>query len=947
MSFFLRRSILGSLAISDNLSYKNTFKYDGNGSAYLQADGNPAVYNFTGNFTISAWFYTTDTGANTIVVAKGASGGDADGISYYINARVDDDWSYVVYNSGGVFNGSSDFGSAPSAYTWYHTCLVGDTDTLRFYVNGTEIDNTTGWDGTVFESNKNFTVGSFSEGGGDYEASWSATKVYDIALSASDITELYNSGSPKPHSDLSATLTGSNCIGAWELAKDLPSQGLEYTDQSTQGNTLTVGAAASGTGSITGQKLGFDESSQTTADYNTLLLNGSSQYVSIADSVSTSITDAITFGGWYDISTGSQQALISKWNPSGSQKSYELVYNTATDDVSFYLTPDGSTNSNVTSSVSGIGGSGWRHILGWYDGTNIKIYVDGSEEGSAAYSSGIFDSTSSVLIGAEAAGVTTLNGNASLQLICNAALTTDDITELYNSGVAKQPWEYSESITNNYVLALPLNDGVATGRENEDFSGNENDGTLVGSPTYTGTALTYDVATKYNAFGFDGSTQSVTITDSASLTTSEASYSIWFNLATGASTSGQLRLWDRVGSNVNTRFFLGWQGGVDTMRLLVKLGGTQIATNGTFSPTKDTWHHALVSYDGTETNVYFDGNTTADITITLSGDWTQDASDTHIGVDDGTTQNWDGSLAQPMIFGTGLTASDAATLYNKNLPLQYDQIPTSITDNAVLAYAMNSNDNSLTDLSTQTNDGTAVGGVTSDGSEIDWDTADVFLTYNHTWSGNADIQSNEAELDGTSLTAVLVDDTVPELAGNDFTIENIMTFDSFIGVAASYYNTISSKWGNAGNTDIGWLFSYQTDSGALRFLYSVDGVNVVTLESTSTTTLVTGTEYHLAVVRDGTNISFYVDGVKLGNSVSIGTAVIADTDRNIIYGAYYDTFVIAEIDGRINYAKISDFAAYDANFTAPSTLTNDAKTIYLNTFNGDNGSTPLLNTEEI
>jgi len=38
-----------------------------------------------------------------------------------------------------------------------------------------------------------------------------------------------------------------------------------------------------------------------------------------------------------------------------------------------------------------------------------------------------------------------------------------------------------------------------------------------------------------------------------------------------------------------------------------------------------------------------------------------------------------------------------------------------------LALEMTSNDNTLTDLSGNGNDGTAVGGVTSDGSEIEWD----------------------------------------------------------------------------------------------------------------------------------------------------------------------------------------------------------------------------------
>lgn len=466
-------------------------------------------------------------------------------------------------------------------------------------------------------------------------------------------------------------------------------------------------------------------SGPTTADYNTLLLNGSSQYVSIADSVSTSITGDITFGGWYNISTGSQQALISKWNPSGSQKSYELVYNTATDDVSFYLTPDGSTNSNVTSSVSGIGGSGWRHILGWYDGTNIKIYVDGSEEGSAAYSSGIFDSTSSVLIGAEAAGVTTLNGDASLQLICNAALTTDDITELYNSGVAKQPWEYSESITNNFALAMPLNDGVATGRENEDFGGNEDNGTLVGSPTYTGTALTYNVATKYDTFGLDGSSQYVIVADSSDFDFADGDFgmTIWAK-SDNFSTASKCLIAKHTSSSRSFEFF--HRGTTGALEFNYSTTGTSYSNlKVTPATLADNVFYMLgVSREGADLKFYIDGVQVGATQNIGTANIFNSTADVSIGASDqGSSLEWAGDLTQPMIFNTALSDSDISTLYNKNLPLQYDQIPTSITDNAVLAYAMNSNDNSLTDLSTQTNGGTAGGGVTSDGSEIDWQIA--------------------------------------------------------------------------------------------------------------------------------------------------------------------------------------------------------------------------------
>ena len=61
-------------------------------------------------------------------------------------------------------------------------------------------------------------------------------------------------------------------------------------------------------------------------------------------------------------------------------------------------------------------------------------------------------------------------------------------------------------------------------------------------------------------------------------------------------------------------------------------------------------------------------------------------------------------------------------------------------------------------------------------------------------------------------------------------------------------------------------------------------------------------------------------------------------------GAYSDGVTdYAPTDMEINYAKVSS-TAITASFTPPTFLTNTADTIYLNTFEGANGSTPSANT---
>ena len=64
-----------------------------------------------------------------------------------------------------------------------------------------------------------------------------------------------------------------------------------------------------------------------------------------------------------------------------------------------------------------------------------------------------------------------------------------------------------------------------------------------------------------------------------------------------------------------------------------------------------------------------------------------------------------------MIFDRNLLADEVAEIYNQNIPRTYTSLPTVITDDAVLAYEMTSNDSTLTDLSGNANHGTPNGGV--------------------------------------------------------------------------------------------------------------------------------------------------------------------------------------------------------------------------------------------
>ena len=215
-----------------------------------------------------------------------------------------------------------------------------------------------------------------------------------------------------------------------------------------------------------------------------------------------------------------------------------------------------------------------------------------------------------------------------------------------------------------------------------------------------------------------------------------------------------------------------------------------------------------------------------------------------------------------------------------------------------------------------------------------------FLTYTHTWTGDADIQSNKYSFAETSNTLLTVaDGGATDFGADDFCIEAILTISAYSSIVT---NSIAGKWGV--DTNQGWLLYYNSSNSTLVFDYTTDGT--VDTNMSISTTLSLSTEYHVAVVRLGEDIFMFIDGVKSGTVNDISTDTIFDTTNDLtIGGARISGTASYQFGGVMDYFKISDYARYTETFTAPTSLTNDSNTIYLNSFVGADDSTPTLNTE--
>ena len=178
--------------------------------------------------------------------------------------------------------------------------------------------------------------------------------------------------------------------------------------------------------------------------------------------------------------------------------------------------------------------------------------------------------------------------------------------------------------------------------------------------------------------------------------------------------------------------------------------------------------------------------------------------------------------------------------------------------------------------------------------------------------GNAQISTSVKKygtgslyFDGTGDYLVCPASATSRFAGS-FTVEFWLYFNS---IPSNYINLFQ---GLTTSTQI--FITTKANGQGLRF-----GLSGVAEYAAATKTWSTGTWYHVALVRNGTNVRFYVDGT----NVSDGTYTDSTTYSGVmgIGGTFAGQ---ADLNGYIDDLRISNgFARYTANFTPPTAAFSD------------------------
>jgi Concanavalin A-like lectin/glucanases superfamily len=174
------------------------------------------------------------------------------------------------------------------------------------------------------------------------------------------------------------------------------------------------------------------------------------------------------------------------------------------------------------------------------------------------------------------------------------------------------------------------------------------------------------------------------------------------------------------------------------------------------------------------------------------------------------------------------------------------------------------------------------------------------LTTSHFKFGNASLD--------TQLTHYITTPFATQWAfTGDFTVELF-----------AYWNNLSTGLGDSAFVGSGaatpkWVLFQLDTSGHLDFYASIVpgtwGFHV-----TSSAVVSTGTWHHLAMVRSGSTITCYYDGVSFGSGTLSGTL---DNSQGLAIGAIGSVFG-QQFDGYIDEVRLSNIAQYMGNFTPPT-----------------------------
>jgi hypothetical protein len=185
-----------------------------------------------------------------------------------------------------------------------------------------------------------------------------------------------------------------------------------------------------------------------------------------------------------------------------------------------------------------------------------------------------------------------------------------------------------------------------------------------------------------------------------------------------------------------------------------------------------------------------------------------------------------------------------------------------------------------------------------------------FNTAPYTFTAN----SNSVYFDGTGDYLTVADNAAFELGSNNFTLETWVLFN-VLPSSNGYQATFFSKWATSNASYEFYLYN-NAGTYQLYLTYSTNGTATTNLGVNWTPSV--GIWYHIACVRNSSNLTFYVNGLQQGTVQSI-SGTLYNGSGALELGGFNGGGANTILNGYLSNSRlVNGTALYTANFT-PST----------------------------
>jgi len=363
-----------------------------------------------------------------------------------------------------------------------------------------------------------------------------------------------------------------------------------------------------------------------------------SSYIDVGNANELNITESITISAWVKASSSStDRCYVSKRGTSGNAYQISQYTNKA---IGLSIWIGGGNRKDLLGTTNHVQDV-WYHVVGTYDGSYMRVYVNGVEENNQAQTGSIDTTTNSFRIAADNYSSTYwFNGQITEVSIFDYALSSSQVTTLWGGGTSVSS---PMALPRTPIAYYPL-----------------------GTSAWDGNFLAENNAIGDYVFSFNGSNNYIqTSSHPIDFTTGNFTCSAWIKPIAQNSHNVIFALRDNTDTEL---YYFIRSSGSSNANKFESYNGTN-AVLSTSTATFGAWSHVTLVQNGANKEFYING--VLDNTAAQSNGASATSANFIIG--SGTESgngSFNGEISNAQIFNTALSATDVETLYNYGSPIR-------------------------------------------------------------------------------------------------------------------------------------------------------------------------------------------------------------------------------------------------------------------------------------